>query len=298
MINKTIGAFQSKRGIHISPDSAASMLESVSYVLDQEDIKDGRISRLPLRLALGSPVGDYLFVPMTVLDASIALAIDNRPSITPIFSSNLSRCISFTNKDFLLCKIKKQGLKYEDFITVCMIDGGITNFRARCESVICLSEKSYIEISRFVKNKNFNINVSMSQEENKSSHHSFTFASSLGNVVIEDKTLMGALIKFSSKQENGIDKEWLDPSFLKKMLISVDSNNDGISEMRRYVPGGNKIVNIGSKVVAKPTNLMLSKIVGTVIARSSNIIRVKWASGVIKYNLDNPKTYFLIEFVD
>ena len=46
MIDEVIGAFQLKRGIFISPDDAASMLKSVSYVVDPENVKNNRDLRI------------------------------------------------------------------------------------------------------------------------------------------------------------------------------------------------------------------------------------------------------------
>ena len=298
MIDELIGAFQLKRGIYLSPDDAASMLEAVSYLLDKENVKNDRAKRMPLRLASGDPMGDYVFVAMTVLDVSIALAIDNRPSITPIFGSNFSKIMSLADKSFLICKIKRQDLKLKDFESTCLITKGIPNFRARCESIVASSDHAYAEIKRFCESKEFNVNIILSKDEDLSSYHKFTFASSQGNVVLKEKSLIKALSKFASKSNTNMSHYAVDPSVMEKMIISVDTNEDGISEMKRYKSGGNKIVHIGSKVVAKPTNLMKSKIVGTVIGKSANIINVKWDSGLIKYDLDNPKTYFLIEFVD
>lgn len=298
MIDEVIGAFQLKRGIFISPDDAASMLKSVSYVVDIENVKNNRDLRIPLRLATGDPIGDCFFVAMTVLDVSIALAIDQRPSITPIFASNLSKAVGLSNKDLLICKIKRQDIKCKDFETVCMLTHGIPNFRARCESIIALNDHSLREIDRFVQSKEFDVEIVRLKDEDKSSYHTFTFASQDGEVKVADNTLLGALVKFASISKKNVAEYVLDPSVLEKMTISVDTHKDGVSEMKRYVSGGNKIVHIGSKVVAKPTNLMKSKIVGTVIGKSANVINVKWDSGVMKYDLNNPKTYFLLEFVD
>lgn len=298
MIEELIGAFQLKRDIHMSPDDAASILETVSYLLDKDDTRDTRHLRIPLRLASGDSVGDYLFVPMTVLDVSIALAIDQRQSITPIFSSTMSKSVTICDKSMLVCKIKKDGLKYKDFLTVCLITNGIPNFRARCESIISISDNSFDEITRFTSSKEFKVDIVRLREEGKFHYHKFTIASLNNSVEVSEDNLLGALAKFAAIDGSKISDYALDPVVLEKMIIAVDTKNDQISEMNRYKSGGNKIVNIGCKVVAKPTNLMQSKVVGTVIGKSANIINVKWDAGHIRYDLDNPKTYFLIEFVD
>lgn len=298
MIEEIISAFSSKRDINISPDDAASILEAVGNIMDHSHLKDGRIRRLPLRLASGDPVGDYFFVAMTVLDVSVSVAIDNRPSITPIFASSFSKIVGLSEPDLLICKIKKQDLKYKDFVSVCLINNGIPNFRARCEQIVAYSEKSFNEISRFLKSKNFNIEVSLSKDEDKSMYHKFTFANNENVLEIEDTSLLKAMLKMANASNKNITEYGIDPFSVDKMVVSVEPNESGVSEMLRYKSGGNKILHIGSKVVAKPTNLMKSKIVGTVIGKSGSIINVKWDSGNIRYNLDNPKTYFLLEFVD
>lgn len=298
MIEELIGAFQSKRSIYVSTNDAASILESVSYYLDSENIKESRFKRIPFLLASGDDVGEHLFVPMTVLDVSISLAIDNRPSVTPIFSSNLSKVSSLVDKNLLICKINRKNLKCKNFETVCLINQGIPNFRARCESIIASNDLNYNEIKRFVDSKSFNIEVVLAKDEDKSMYHKFTFASSDGNKIVFEKNLAKALLKLSSIEKESIKDSMINPEFLNNIVLSVDSNKDELKEMIRYKSGGNKIINVGSKVVAKPTNLMKSKIIGTVVGKSANIINVKWDKKSIKYDLDNPKTYFLLEFVD
>jgi hypothetical protein len=298
MIEEIISAFSLKRDINVSPDEAAFIIEAAGNIIDVSHVKDGRLCRLPLRLASGDPVGDYIFVAMTVLDTSISIAIDSRPSITPIFGSTFSKIVGICDPNLLICKIKKQDLNYRDFVSICLIKNGIPNFRARCEEIVAYSESSFNEIKRFLESKNFNINVSLSKDEDKSMYHKFTFANEDGNISIEDSSLFKAMVKMARSLNKSVSSYSVDPFVVDKMVVSVEPNTDGVSEMLRYKSGGNKLLHLGSKVVAKPTNLMKSKIVGTVIGKSGSIINVKWDAGNIKYDLNNPKTYFLLEFVD
>ena len=59
-----------------------------------------------------------------------------------------------------------------------------------------------------------------------------------------------------------------------------------------------RIAHSNSPVEEKPSNLLKSKCIGTVVGKKQNIIKVQWDAGDVHYDLDNPKTYFLIEFID
>lgn len=298
MIEDIINAFSLKRDIFVSPEDAASMIEAVSLFIDNDHVRDSRLARLPDRLSQGDLVGEYVYVPLTILDVSISLAIDQKLSGYTVMGSTLSKISSLSNTDMLLCKINRKNLVHKDFGTVCLIDRGIPNFRARCEGIVAMNDHPLEEILRFTKSKNFNVEVLAMRDEEKWRYHKFTFASKYGKIELHEKNTLSVLKKYADRVDQDFDALSHDPVKVASALISVDVSKNGLSELLRYMSGGNKIVNIGSKVVAKPTNLMKSKSVGTVVGKSANVINVKWDAGFMKYNLDDPKTYFLIEFVD
>ena len=298
MIEDIISAFNSKRDIFVSPEDAASIMEAVSLFIDNEHIKDNRVARLPERLSQGDLVGEYVYVPLTILDVSVSLAIDQKLSGQTAMGSTLSKISSLSNTDMLLCKINRKDLVHKDFGTVCLLHKGIPNFRARCESIVVMNDHPLEEITRFTKSKEFNVEILIMRDEEKWRYHKFTFAGQNGNINVEEKNVMSALKKYAHQVKEDFESLSHDPLKVAQALISVDVNKEGLSELLRYIAGGNKIVHVGSKVVAKPTNLMKSKSVGTVVGKSANVINVKWDAGFMKYNLDDPKTYFLIEFVD
>lgn len=298
MIEDIINAFSLKRDIFVSPEDAASIIEAVGLFIDNDHIKDNRVARLPERLSQGDLIGEYAYIPLTILDVSISLAIDQKLPGQTIMGSTLSKISSLSNTDMLLCKINRKDLAHKDFGTVCLIHKGIPNFRARCEGIVAMNDHPLEEISRFTKSKNFNVEVLAMRDEEKWRYHKFTFASQNGKIELHEKSMISVLKKYADSIKHDFDVLSHDPVKVASALISVDVNKNGLSELLRYMSGGNKIVNVGSKVVAKPTNLMKSKSIGTVVGKSANVINVKWDAGFMKYNLDDPKTYFLIEFVD
>jgi hypothetical protein len=259
MIEDIINAFNLKRDIFVSPDDAASIIEAVSLFIDNNNVRDNRIARLPDLLANGDPMGEYAYVPLSILDVSISLALDQKFYGQTVFGSTLSKISMLSNTDMVLCKINRKDLQQKDFGTVCLIPNGIPNFRARCEGIVVMNDHPLEEMTRFTKSKNFNIEILTMRDEEKWRYHKFTFASQGSNLVYHDKNIMSALKKYASNVKENFDLLSKDPIKIAKSLISVDVSKDGLHELLRYMSGGNKIVHVGSKVVAKPTNLMKSK---------------------------------------
>ena len=297
MIQNIISAFQQVQDVSLSESDAVDILDSLRFFVKKEEIDGERINRLPHRLSSGDQIGDYFFIPITLLDCSISLTLDKKSSTSGILATNMSRCLGLSKDNLVICKIEKNGLKYKNYKTIAMIEGGIPNFRARCVSISCKREESYLEIDRFVKARNFNIEINRYREEDLSSVHKFSFNIDGENLEIYGGNLGSALKKIKSDFIN-FESACQDPIKTASSLISVDMKDDDISKLIRYVKGGNKNVNVGSKVVAKPSNLLKSKCIGTVIGKRQNIIKVQWDAGSMHYDLDNPKTYFLIEFID
>lgn len=297
MIEDIVSAFQSKQDVFLTREKASDILHALKFIIDEDEVRDGRVSRIPFRLASGDAIGDYFFIALSPLDCSISLALDDRSSMSYTLAMNMARIFKLTKKNLLICKIKKDNLNYENYKSIALISDGIPNFRARCVSIIARQESEYKEIKRFVNTRNFNIEVHRYRDEDFSSAHKFSFSIEGESIVVESSNIQYAikgLNKYSSKSlDIGID-----PVKMANSLISVDIKDEDHSIMRRYFRGGNKDVNVGSKVVAKPTNFLKSKCIGTVVGKDRNIIKVQWDSGDVFYNLDNPKTYFLIEIID
>jgi|LauGreDrversion4_2_1035121.scaffolds.fasta_scaffold01102_23 hypothetical protein len=293
MIDSLVASFQQAQDVSISASDASEILELLSFLIKNEEIEGSRINRLPHKLSHGDAIGEHFFVPMTCLDCSISLALDKKSSLSGMLAMNMSRCFRLSKDNLVICKIKKDGLKYKNFKSLAVIENGIPNFRARCVSVSCKNDNTYHEIDRFIKNRNFNIEINRYREEDLSSVHKFSFATYDKQIEVDAANLGSALKKIGKFYENG-----LNPIKIAESLLSVSVDDGDFSKMMRYVKGGNKEVHIGSKVVAKPSNMLKSKCVGTVIGKRQNIIKVQWDAGSMHYDLDNPKTYFLIEFVD
>jgi len=293
MIDSLVSSFQQSQDVSISSSDASEILELLSFFIKNEEIEGSRINRLPHKLSHGDTIGEHFFVPMTCLDCSISLTLDKKSSLSGILAMNMSRCFKLSKDNLIICKIKKDGLKYKNFKSLAIIEGGIPNFRARCVSISCKDPSSYKEIERFVKNKNFNIDINRYREEDLASAHKFSFVIDNKELEVNASSLFSAFNKISSSSDIISN-----PVKIAESLLSVSVDDQNLSKMMRYVKGGNKEVHVGSKVVAKPSNLLKSKCIGTVIGKKQNIIKVQWDAGSMHYDLDNPKTYFLIEFVD
>lgn len=297
MIQDIISAFQQAQDISLSESDAVDILDSLRFIVKKEEVEGARIHRLPHRLSHGDGIGDYFFVPMTLLDCSISLTLDKKSSMSGVLAMNMSRCFNLSKDNLVICKIEKNGLNYRNYKTLAMIEGGISNFRARCVSISCKADKSYAEIERFIKNRNFNIEINRYREEDLSSVHKFSFKVNGKDIEVYGKNL-GSVLKKIEDNQMSFELACQDPVKTASSLISVGVKDENISKLIRYVKGGNKNVNVGSKVVAKPSNLLKSKCIGTVVGKRQNIIKVQWDAGDVHYDLDNPKTYFLIEFID
>lgn len=297
MIDEIVSSFQVHQDIFLSPNKAFDLINSLSFIINEEELKDGRTSRIPYKVASGDAIGDYFFVALTPLDCSVSLALDCRSSMSPLIAMNMSRMFSLSKDDLVICKIDKKDISYDNFKTVALINGGIPGFRSKCISMSCKNENSYQELNRFIKNRGYNVEVNIYKKQDLDKVHKFSFNIN-GKNIIKDGSSIYSVIKKIAKTD-GVDNDFFDnPISLAKSLISVSSLDGDFSKIRKYISGGNKNVNVGSKVVAKPSNLLRSKCVGTIVGKKRNIIKVKWDVGSFFYDLNNPKTYFLIEIID
>lgn len=297
MIDEIVSSFQTHQDIFLSPDKALELVNSLSFIINEEELKDGRVKRLPYKISSGDAIGDYLFIALTPLDCSISLALDFRSSMSPIIAMNMSRMFSLSKDSLVICKIDKKQISYDDFKTVALINGGIPGFRSKCVSISCKNSSSYDELKRFTKNRGYGIDISMYSKQDLDKVHKFSFNINGKNITKEGASIHSVLKKIADSDDVDIDI-FENPINLAKSLVSVDFNDGNFSKMRKYTPGGNKNVNVGSKVVAKPSNMLRSKCVGTIIGKKRNLIKVKWDVGSFFYDLNNPKTYFLIEIID
>ena len=297
MIDEIVSSFQSHQDIFLSPNKAFDLINSLSFIINEEELKDGRVKRIPYKISSGDAIGEYFFIALTPLDCSISLALDCRSSMSPIIAMNMSRMFSLSKDSLVICKINKKDISYEDLKTVALINGGIPGFRSKCMSISCKNENSYKELSRFVENRGYGVDINMYNKQDLDKVHKFSFNIN-GKNIVKDGSSIYSVIKKIANTEKIEEKFFENPVSLAKSLISVDSLDGNFSKIRKYVSGGNKNANLGSKVVAKPSNLLRSKCIGTIVGKKRNIIKVKWDVGSFFYDLNNPKTYFLIEIID